>query len=594
MDNPHNMDIAGGDGYTRPKMVAAGPVAAVGMGKSPPDMNSVPREGNHTPLGGNHLTAGGEPRLGLGTHHGGGRPIHPGAFQPVEGAGGELPDTGRHSSLSFDSTLSEDDYIFATYPRVERGQRPPGSLRAEYLDGRPEVTRNLPPRRNLQLEYRYPGPSDDNYRRPHQRTRDLHVPMVGLPPHNLTVTDDRGPNPHSPMAEYRDGRTEVTRNLPPRRNFQLEYRYPGPGNNNLRRDPQQTRDQPRVGHYQQDPILVGDQGPPPRGLDLRPRSPPPGVNYVIATEPRRKEWTVNPFDGKQDWNSYWAQFGMVAQFNKWSPEVQAMHLVKALVGSARTVLADMSAEQMSCLPSVVSALERRYKPKEKIPAYRALFNGKRQGPKESSQEYGDDLRLLALKAFPTDSTETREARLIDRFIDGLQNPDLRKHVMFAHPLSLESATSLTLEWEAFEEAQNVSGYKKPKDRAFALKETEEEQSAMKKTTRELQEKIDALTKLFQNSLKNENTTPRSNMATRGPREPRNPNSGPFQRPSRFNDSNNRGSKYPNNHKGPRAQAYSQPQPFEFQGKCFKCQQFGHLRKNCPFGELPQVYQNQGN
>ena len=149
-----------------------------------------------------------------------------------------------------------------------------------------------------------------------------------------------------------------------------------------------------------------------------------------------RDLKVNLFDGKQDWSAYWAQFQMIARYAGWSQRLQAIHLVKSLVGGARTILADMTSSQMEDLPRLVAALERRYMPREKVPAYRALFNGRRQQLKESVQDYAEELRLLAMRAFPVESVESREMRLVDKFVEGLQDSDLKKHVLPWRQLSL--------------------------------------------------------------------------------------------------------------------------------------------------------------
>jgi hypothetical protein len=49
--------------------------------------------------------------------------------------------------------------------------------------------------------------------------------------------------------------------------------------------------------------------------------------------------------------------------------------------------------------------------------------------------------------------------LVDQYIAGLGNQDLRRHVQFAHPPSFDKAISLALEFEAFEGVQ--FGSRKP-------------------------------------------------------------------------------------------------------------------------------------
>ena len=266
---------------------------------------------------------------------------------------------------------------------------------------------------------------------------------------------------------------------------------------------------------------------------------------------RIKEWTVNNFDGKPDWDAYWAQFQLVARFNGWSQSMQAMHLVKSLVGSARTILADMTPDQMENLPYLIAALERRYRPREKVPAYRALFNGRRQQAKEGAQEFAEELRLLALKAFPNESQNSKESRLVDKFLEGLQDSDMKKHVMFQHPDSIEAAVSIAVEWEAFEEVQQVNGVKKPKDRerAYALVNSDHNWA------KALERRIEALTLAVQTNKEKQEMK----SETSGDR-----GQAPKTRYGKFN-----GKKI-----GQKAQNLENIQ-------CYFCHEFGHYCRDCP-------------
>ena len=131
------------------------------------------------------------------------------------------------------------------------------------------------------------------------------------------------------------------------------------------------------------------------------------------------EWRVGVFDGKQNFRSCFAHFKLLATYNMWTPLEEALHLAKALQGSARTILADMTPEQMSHLPTLVAALERRYQPRERYLTHKALFNSRQQGVKEDVSTFGEGLRLLALQAFPNLSPASRVCRMIDRFFGGV-------------------------------------------------------------------------------------------------------------------------------------------------------------------------------
>lgn len=195
-----------------------------------------------------------------------------------------------------------------------------------------------------------------------------------------------------------------------------------------------------------------DEYVPTRSTDWR--TPRPSSEYDLK---------VSTFDGKQDWRSYYAQFKVIAEYNQWSVRQQAMQLVRSLQGSARSILADMEPTQMSDLTALVTAIERRYQPRERTLAHKALFNNRRQGMREDVSTYGEALRLLALQAFPNIDPLHREGRIIDRFLEGLQNTELRKSLYLRHLDSFDGVLSAAVEWEALDEAIMLGGTWKPRD-----------------------------------------------------------------------------------------------------------------------------------
>ena len=65
-------------------------------------------------------------------------------------------------------------------------------------------------------------------------------------------------------------------------------------------------------------------------------------------------------------------------------------------------------------------------------------------------QYGYALQRLASKAFPTISLNAQEQWVLDQFVNGLGNSEIRKHVQFAHPRNLHEAIYLATEYECFE------------------------------------------------------------------------------------------------------------------------------------------------
>jgi hypothetical protein len=198
-----------------------------------------------------------------------------------------------------------------------------------------------------------------------------------------------------------------------------------------------------------------------------------------ADRPRSENWKPNLFDGKQDWKRYLMQFELVAEVNQWNSVQKAVNLARSLIGSARTVLADLTLEQFKHFPTLVAAIERRYQPREKILANKALFNTRKQKSDEDAASYSEVLRLLARQAFPDASAEVREERICDRFVEGLADTELRRHIYLSHLTSLEAVVSVAIEWEAINETIHMGGFRKPKNSENVASVSWEEHDSVK-------------------------------------------------------------------------------------------------------------------
>ncbi|CAC5404154.1 unnamed protein product [Mytilus coruscus] len=80
---------------------------------------------------------------------------------------------------------------------------------------------------------------------------------------------------------------------------------------------------------------------------------------------------------------------------------------------------------------------------------------------ETTADFGYALKRLGSRAFPTIPVMMRESLIVEQYISGLGSAELKRHVQFAHPTTLDRAISLAVEFEAFEGAQIYS--RKPKN-----------------------------------------------------------------------------------------------------------------------------------
>ena len=232
--------------------------------------------------------------------------------------------------------------------------------------------------------------------------------------------------------------------------------------------------------------LGGSQGTPVSNVSGR-QDPDQTTRPV-----RRKEREPDKFDDKTwDWDDYVAHFMSVARWNRWTEDEMAAQLAMSLRGSARTILGNMSEQEICNFQLLKAALTRRYSPNERLSAYRNEFRNRKRVKTENLVEYACALRRLSTKAHPNLSPSNRETLIVDQFIFGLSHlPDIKKHVQFGHPKTLDDAIDLGVEYETFEAGQTV---RKPPATVAGV--TSDQNDPLSKYGSRIQSEISELVKL---------------------------------------------------------------------------------------------------
>ncbi|CAC5369330.1 unnamed protein product [Mytilus coruscus] len=176
---------------------------------------------------------------------------------------------------------------------------------------------------------------------------------------------------------------------------------------------------------------------------------------------KRKEKDPDTYNGiNVEWPDYICHFEQVAMWNEWTDQEKAAQLSICLRGNAQRVLSELTKSELSDYNKLRSALTQRFCPPERETAFRCEFRTRRRSRDESAAEYGG-LKRLASHAYPQIPMSMRESLVIEQYVSGLGNAELKRHVQFSHPSTLDKAISLAVEFEAFEGTQN-SQYRKPK------------------------------------------------------------------------------------------------------------------------------------
>ena len=177
------------------------------------------------------------------------------------------------------------------------------------------------------------------------------------------------------------------------------------------------------------------------------------ANSCLMMERKPKE--PQTYDGTSDFKDYILHFEQVAIWNKWSDIEKAQQLVMCLRGQAQTILPDLTFDQMNKYSEVRAAVERRFDPPGREAAYKRELRDKRLHQSESISQYGYSIRHLVTLAYPEMPRDARDVFATDHFIHGLSSNDMKKHVHFKHPKTLDEAITLAVEYEAFESSIEI-------------------------------------------------------------------------------------------------------------------------------------------
>ena len=166
---------------------------------------------------------------------------------------------------------------------------------------------------------------------------------------------------------------------------------------------------------------------------------------------RQKQKFPNTFSGTDsDLQDYLIHFEIISKLNGWSEAEKGSYLALSLQGNAQQLLRDLPAEKVENYQSIVEILKRRFDPDEREILWRIEFRKRLKMQNESVTEYGFVLKRLANSAYPRMPHSAIEALTIDQFIDGLPSYELKKHVQFGHPTTLNQAIALATELDSFE------------------------------------------------------------------------------------------------------------------------------------------------
>ena len=139
---------------------------------------------------------------------------------------------------------------------------------------------------------------------------------------------------------------------------------------------------------------------------------------------------VPTFDGSNtaQFRPWIIQFEAIARHQGWSAGERVVHLVSSLPGPAANLLIGMTLEQLDNYNCLRMRLARRYDPPEREEAHRAELRARTRRRNESADEFAENIKNLAQRAYPLADQNTLDNLVVERFREGHGNEELQKHL----------------------------------------------------------------------------------------------------------------------------------------------------------------------
>ena len=185
--------------------------------------------------------------------------------------------------------------------------------------------------------------------------------------------------------------------------------------------------------------------------------PPIGSNITQNQGPlqfKRKEKEPDKFDGRNvEWRDYIVHFEKVAMWNNWHDSEKAQQLAMCLRGQAQKLLGQLRPSELYDFEQLKRVLTQRYDPQERSGAYRCEFRSRKRQKNESPSDFAYALRRLVSLAFPEMPYDCREINVLEQHLSTLGTSELKEHVIFKNPKSVDEAIAYTVEYEAVKGCQ---------------------------------------------------------------------------------------------------------------------------------------------
>lgn len=247
-----------------------------------------------------------------------------------------------------------------------------------------------------------------------------------------------------------------------------------------------------------------------------------------------------PYNGTgRSWESFISSFRNLAATCGWEESEQRVRLLACLRGDAADfVFQQLAPDDIADFVNLISALEHRFAARKTPSTFVSQLELRRLGQRESIADYAADIRRLTTFGYPTADAATREMIGTRHFLRGLGDSSMAMAIGMREPATLQEAREIA---ERFHHLQEESGRGARQIRSVSATSEDavnnEKYIELRRRIISIDERIEQLTKLFQQPPRDDPERP-----VRQPRE---------------------------------QQPRDRPPP-----RCYNCQKLGHLARNC--------------
>ena len=139
-----------------------------------------------------------------------------------------------------------------------------------------------------------------------------------------------------------------------------------------------------------------------------------------------------------DWVDH---FESIAKVNNWNADAKKDWVRARLTGRAAPAWKRLAEGDRDKYEHIIVALKKRFEPECRKEVFMAEFQHRSKKSTEDWASFGEDLRTLVEKAYPTLQPEAQELLALNRFLDEIKNPQLVFGVRQRTPANLDQDIS---------------------------------------------------------------------------------------------------------------------------------------------------------